>query len=740
MNPADRQRLQQILATFDEAGLVALANKGLVRRAQKDYETGGLSWEETETHILVRGPDWTVTMPATGPADARDDTQATGITRQILTATMYLRDQLNSAVSVAVEAPAQASAIGESTSETAAVVVTPAPVAAENPDLEPAQKALLELTLDDLVKWAGRTIVGDALALMRTRPPFEVERGFGLTIRFPQHETEVRIIPKAWGKSVAALLDQFLANTPKAFRRQWVVVAVVALRAEAGLPELSLDDAATKEAAIDLQSRQQVLATASDLLEGLVRTGLAHPSERMVQRLFTLSVSATGSHLPRLSRGLRAIADEVELILQRDAKGHSDRLFDQLCVSHALVMALRKGADRPAIDLVGRHRTEYESVGDLNLAGAGAFPWRTASGFEGVTGLFWDAQGDRFWTWTESRPSEGPGRFNLENVYQATAPWTDGPALGVLCRRSFTLKSAKANPQGRLSGSQETTVTAMSTDGWPPAGFGSHEFSDWRALASHAQRIHPMGLRLPDPLERIVVLRPKVWGERVFDETHQRLVWPVFDENGLPLQLIVRWEETNEASIAFLESAKTDRDKLTGVIGRVELHSRELIVEPLALLSDGTPRGDRLLNPGFDQQRIEVKQLSLLERLRAKFGRGKVATTIAVDDDETLALDDASFPPAIERRLADLEGRLLRLAETGIHQLDDLHRQQLTELGRNLDRTGLDQLSVGTLQLVDSATPAHLLWCRYLCRLHREAAAAAAVSSHVGLLIDVTPD
>jgi hypothetical protein len=38
MNSDERARLQRLLASFDEAGLVALANKGLVRRAQKTWK------------------------------------------------------------------------------------------------------------------------------------------------------------------------------------------------------------------------------------------------------------------------------------------------------------------------------------------------------------------------------------------------------------------------------------------------------------------------------------------------------------------------------------------------------------------------------------------------------------------------------------------------------------------------------------------------------------------------------
>ena len=42
MKAQDKEKLKLILSAFDETGLVALANKGLLRRAQKDLETAAL--------------------------------------------------------------------------------------------------------------------------------------------------------------------------------------------------------------------------------------------------------------------------------------------------------------------------------------------------------------------------------------------------------------------------------------------------------------------------------------------------------------------------------------------------------------------------------------------------------------------------------------------------------------------------------------------------------------------------
>src|SRR4051812_2204808 len=154
MTPADRDRLTRLLASFDEAGLVALANVGLVRRARKDLEAGGVSSEETDTAVIVRGPGWAGTMPPGGPPKGTDPTKATGITRQILAATIYLRDKW------AAEQPTGGSRPPLAEAQPGA---PPPPAAPPGPPPgEALAEAVLALTPDDLRKWAGKTALRDA--------------------------------------------------------------------------------------------------------------------------------------------------------------------------------------------------------------------------------------------------------------------------------------------------------------------------------------------------------------------------------------------------------------------------------------------------------------------------------------------------------------------------------------------------------------------------------------------------
>ena len=427
----------------------------------------------------------------------------------------------------------------------------------------------------------------------------EVETRAGLTIRILRHEVEARLPPVAGKKSALALLDEVLTTAPKSLHKRWVVAAVLAFQQSRGRVLEHPADAAPPEEPGAPRSRSQVAAAAREFLEGMTATGLAHPSERMVERLFTLSVSAVAVHLPRLGRLLRAVADEVDRVLDRDAAADTGRLFDLACLTCALAAALAAAGAQPPVALAGRHRTQYDPAGDLRLAGLGAHPWRTASGYEGLTVLLWDRDGKRFLTWTASRPVGGADRFSAAKAYRGEAPWAGGGAPERFGRSEFTLRQAQVNPLGRLSGSQKASVADLAPV--DPAGldFAGRAFDDWRALHAYALAQYPIGLAEKNPLDRIVVLRPAGWADRFFDEMRQQLCWRLRDAAGNVLSLTLPWAGVHEDAVEFLEAVNPARDELTGVVARLAFGGRGVTVEPLSLLSRGGPHGQRGAEPGL---------------------------------------------------------------------------------------------------------------------------------------------
>src|ERR1019366_10332529 len=142
-------------------------------------------------------------------------------------------------------------------------------------------------------------------------------------------------------------------------------------------------------------------------------------------------------------------------------------------------------------------------------------------------------------------------------------------------------------------------------DGIEPANpctcaFPRRLVNKWNDLQAYSLSHFPHGLREPNPLDAIVILEPSRWGERYFDEIQQRFCWPIVDVDNRVTLLTLPWVGVNETAIAFLEALKPDRDQIRRVVARLVYQGPRRWLEPLALLSSGTTKGDCVLNPAFD--------------------------------------------------------------------------------------------------------------------------------------------
>jgi len=368
-------RLRQLAASLNGAALEALASKGLLRRAQKDLERGIETCiaGETGTSLRVSVGEFEVTLPESGPAVATCSCPAAGVCQHILTAVLFLQQPAPGSIQ-----------------EQLPGVSVPEPT--ETPDLE-----LMTITPEQLERWAGKAAFKAGLKLASHSTP-EIVRERTIRIRFSALNSEVHFVPGGG-------LDGMIVSSGKGDVHQLIVAAVVGFQRAQGTEWTMPAGVAALEASEGApRSRTEVLQACQTLLEETLANGLSRLSTANQQRWATLAVSSLGVNLPRLALLLRGIADETALVLSRDARSDLARMFGRMAQAHALCTALQNGGENPRSDLVGLHRTRYDEVGHLDLIGVAAWPWRTASGYEGLTVLFWDPSAKRWNSWTESRP------------------------------------------------------------------------------------------------------------------------------------------------------------------------------------------------------------------------------------------------------------------------------------------------------------------------------------------------
>lgn len=620
-----RADLQQQLARFDDDAYIALANRGLLRRARKDLETQAVTVHDDAADALTLGlGELRIRFDARGPAHARCSCQASGVCQHILAAAIGLQRMGGTA---------------------------PSPTPAD--ELAAIEAALLAFTPQQLVAHAGRAGHRWAWQFVQDMDP-QTLRLHGerhVLIEFTQPRMRFRFM----GGGVEALVaDAALAQIEK-----YQVAAVLAFQRARGV-ELQPPEVSPRTAALDLgrghapvpgavesqeRSRERLRASALQLFADSVELGLSHGSQGLHERFATLAVWAQGADYPRLALLLRRVADHIELLLERAAGADEQRLLDELALGFALVSALDAAAARGAapVALVGRARDRYAASGRLELLGLGAHAWRTGSGYHGLTMLFWSPADQAFLSCSLARPQAQHG-FDPRTSYRAAGPWAGVASPAQLSGRSLTLIGAQIGPTGRISTADGCQATASA--GPVPLQDRLPVCDDWAALAGERSAARRSLLAEPDPLRDWAVLRPARFGRARFDAARQALVWPLFDAADRRLDAELAYSALNAHAIGRIEALVAPAAG-TLLVAQVVAGERGLVVQPLSLVEparldvlhfdaapDGAPLAAAHGAPGPDPASVAAIELpgalrEVRRTLQAQAERGIVAERVA---------------------------------------------------------------------------------------------------------------
>lgn len=667
--------LRRMAAALGDAALEALASKGLVRRAAADEASGKVAIvSETTTSAELTADGETVRIDAAGPERSGCTCPAAGLCRHRLAALIHLRG-------ATIEEPAVATEAAPAETDWAA--------------------ALVRITADDVVAFAGRTAAKEAFAAADRAVAALEPRGGDLTVRLAAQDP---VLFRAAGG-----LDTAVTKAPAQRRKAAIATAYLAARQALGLPALAppaeLDPGAP--AALDLTGLEDVRA----FLRRLYAVGLAFTPAALEREAMRLALAGRVETLPRLSALLRRLASGLAALRRRDADADSDDLLAIAAETYALTIALEAAPDEQArLALAGAPRQEYAPVGTLELIGLGAQQWEAASGAHGVTAHFFAPPGGRAYSASLARGNRLDPTFHPGEAFHTTPLW--GLPLARTCQAQLTLTGALASPSGRLSSSASTTARARSwapdrkaVRGWPIA------FEDWAALETHLQTALSPRLSTAPGAQSPVVLLAATHAQARFDELTQTLTWPVRDAQGRWIGLTLQFEGPERQRISVLERLIA-RERFWGVVCLAEEDAGRIALSPFALwggkawLLDGEMRRP--------DQSLAEERGTLLGRLRqAALGTG---------GPERLA---AGAGPT-DTLIADAWAVLLKRAELGRAGDDEALARSAADAAGRLEAGGLAALA-GPFKSLAAAAPGdaagQALKCAYALATARRARA-----------------
>ncbi|EGF91002.1 SWIM zinc finger family protein [Asticcacaulis biprosthecium C19] len=550
--------LTAMLAGYDEAALVAVANKGLHRRAQRDVEEGKAVVKSVDGDTATVDTDGdTVVMDARGPKAARCTCPAPGVCRHRLAAVLLLQTHILQTQILRTQTGGGESAAPDVAAEVAA------------------------LALDTLRSWAGKAAWRGAVELLEGGATVIAE-GAALVVAFPRDGPQVRILP---GQG----LDGLVSKVAPALRKTYHTAAVLVARRHLGVGDAVEATAAEVAVAGGIEPVDAAfLGAVTAVLGECVRVGFNLAPLSLEERLFTLSVSSRADALPRLAGLLRALSAQIRSRRARDFAFDPDRCLDLCGKGFALISALKHddGGDPDRSSLLrGQARRDYSAAGVLRLYGSGAEAWSTASGARGVTAYFYDPTQDRWLTVALARGAGQDPWFEPRTAYSNESLW-GGPTIKAVSQAQIGLTGASVSPDGRLSAGKDVRVTEtrpVSADeaaGWPCC------CGDWDALRRRLVERLAGGVAGPARGAEPVLLRPQRVARPFFDDLAQTLVWPVADANGQWLCLSLEHGADPGRMVKALEAIAAGWDGLVAALATVD--GRVFRLRPYAVMDGAT--------------------------------------------------------------------------------------------------------------------------------------------------------
>jgi hypothetical protein len=349
---------------------------------------------------------------------------------------------------------------------------------------------------------------------------------------------------------------------------------------------------------------------------------------------------------------------------------------------------------------MGRSRSRYDEAGTLDLIGLGAMPWRSASGYVGLTMVFWSPADRSFCTCTDARPESMRG-WDPVTRYLAEGPWSGLGSPAEATGRLVTLTGAQMNDAGRLSAASGVSAMVRRLPAKSPLAGLLDPYSTWADLARDRAKLRRSLLAEPEPVKDWVALMPSEIGPARFDEARQTLVMPLLDGSGERISCELAYSELTAHAIGRLEEmAPQPLAKGTVFVVRVRGTRGTLAAEPLSVvIPGGGERSVDLLH--FDDPPKRGQVTRLLSRLRpaapAKVPAGQ----------------PEGPPPAVIPAITALKTWLQRQAERGIAEEFDAHAA--LDLRARLDRASADGLTALPTGEGSGPPSERLLAAHYVC-------------------------
>lgn len=522
---------------MDENYLIALSNKGTLKRAQKELEGAAIKLTVAGDTIEARFADHTTLSISGDIKKYKCSCPARDVCKHLVMTVLAVQKQCaDNPENAKIEEPA--------------------------PDFE----MLLAETGLTIEKKAGKQITRKAFFQAEIDGAVEIEETSILSITLISSGYKVHFLP---------------GNGMEDSKCTCKISGICTHKVEALLHYIRLKTGSFPEGMVEKISQpvsddldMESLVFMRDFVAEFLKTGLARKPANLKQQFEHLSVIAHSRRFAYLENIAKRITAQLELTDAKSARANTHSLLNNLCEFINVCSILLSG--KVSKELLGSFRDEYNLIPPLTLHGLGAEGWRSDTGYTGITSYFYCDERQEIIRYSSVLPVEFNSDFNT--IYKHTEIPGVNANISKMCRSTVKVVNGRLSKRKRLSFTKETKGNVW--DQTTSEIIKSISIDDFSQI--------PDLLWKNDERTIIAAIAPTAYSGYYFDDKEQRLTIVATDKNDRQLQISLKYKDRDKLPVHNLRKFMDEKDGADPMLVKIFVENGNLRLFPLALYRSGS--------------------------------------------------------------------------------------------------------------------------------------------------------
>ena len=536
-----------VILSADDEYLTGLTNKGTLKRAYKDMESGDISAEYGDDEITVStgGEKCTIKNPL---AESKCSCPSRSICRHIITSILWLKQNSDSK-----EDLKEPEKVGLDEALKNELSCYP---------LKVLEKAMKKKYYTDFMRKAE----------IGTLP--EIEETTIVSVKFPDDVT-VRLISPLEYSSCSCHSKELCQHKAKAILSWQIKNKII----EPKVPE------AKEKAEIDVAKAHDTAEYALKFLSGILSDGLVRLSDNTAEHAETVAVMCHNARLADSERQIREIGSRLEKYISHSPEFDSQKLYMLIIESIILLEKIIKSENAETMSKYsGEFKAEYilsESMDIIPLTSR----YFSSLDYEGNIYYFInkdDKSENKFLTYSDIRPKFYEG--NRSNSKYTSAPWGLSGNMQDIMKNEIRLKSPRIS-NGKLSSSADTDAVILGKRDINSSCVYKNVYTDFAKMVYET-----FNKKSRNENDRLVFIASEKCVSSEFDEITQSQKVIIEDRQGRRISLKARYR--NESSDIVERLDKTGKIMMNNpginyvIFGSAYIENGNCYIYPIGIYDD----------------------------------------------------------------------------------------------------------------------------------------------------------